>query len=331
MELPFELNVPVKGYQHHAYLLGVLYAVDPQAMIWVHNYFVQLQYNIHNKNCSFNFYKGEVEFPRLYFDSECISKATLLDFHIPITEFIKYKIENGYYVRFDLDGYYLPNQRTYQKEHFWHDILIYGYADGIFQTAGYDAQMRYGAAVISEDVIKAAFYSKLFSERSIPGKNITLFRRGISGRKLEIDTMLIYDQLFDYIYSGNTAERYGFYDPTGGKKIFGLSACEQLKNLLGGYSLDVRPFHILWEHKVCMQARIQFLSDSGLISDKKKEIKLYQKLVHDAFLIRNKVLKVMVKYDVESVEHIQNMLDKLIYEEKCLLVGLLEEMRKADG
>lgn len=328
MELPFELNVPVKGYQHHAYLLGVLFATDPQAMIWVYNYFVQLQYNIYNKKCSFNFYKGEVEFPRLFFDSECINKAALLDFHIPITEFIKYKIENGYYIRFKLDGYYLPNQRAYQKEHFWHDILIYGYADGIFQTAGYDAQMRYGTAIISEDILKAAFYSKFCSENSSPGKDIVLFRRCLSGRKLDIDVMLIYDQLFDYIYSGNTAERYGFYDLTGGKKIFGLRACEQLKTLLRGYYIDIRPFHILWEHKVCMQARLQFLSDSGFISHNKKEIELYQKLVNDALLIRNGILKVTVKYDVESVKHIQNMLDTLIYEEKCLLTSILEEMKR---
>ena len=71
-----------------------------------------------------------------------------------VHELICKLIDNGYYVNFDgVDDYYLENKSWYQRRHFCHDGLIYGYdeAQKTYDVYAYDSNWSYRGFKICQD------------------------------------------------------------------------------------------------------------------------------------------------------------------------------------
>ena len=129
---------PIKAYQHHAYSLGALFTL------------------------------GEAAYPCFYSNYIALTTGNGIDFqrfrnnHLPVFEkhdylldaltasganvnvLLKYLIDSEYYIEIQADEFYVPNRRSYNRNHFIHNLLIIGFDDTerIFNTVGYTSSMH---------------------------------------------------------------------------------------------------------------------------------------------------------------------------------------------
>lgn len=318
--LPLNLDPPIKGYQHHAYKLGVLLAEDDKYMNFLYNRYIQLQY-IPKNTCGFNFYCGVWEFPFFFFESEYIQMSTLAALKVSVLDYIWEKLSMGYYVLCDFDEYYVRGKKSYMKMHFIHDTLIYGSENGCFILAGYDESNHYGVQKIANEDFEKAFWSDYDEKKKDRRGRIIAFKR--KPRTEDININLISSLLYDYINSCNTATRNYFYDISGENNLFGLAACKKLKESIYE-KIDVRFFHIFWEHKDLMQKRVRHLINLGYIKEYRDEA--YREIVHKALILRNIAIKLHIRDSEKEKERAVNLIESINNSEKEILECVLHDI-----
>lgn len=330
--LPLLKTPPVIGYQHHAYVLGILLAADNESILWFYNNYIQLEYTPHDR-CHFNFYRAPWE-SLPFFEYEFISKSTLTRHGISIHDYIADKIENGYYIIADLDEFYIPCRIPHNKNHYYHDNLIFGY-DRIhenYDIIGFTDDRQYSCTKVDYESLEAALFSNEKSEFGTVPRPIIFALRKKRDYKFAIDIALICDLMSDYLNSGDTSCRYRFYDASSDGRIFGINACRELSSVLENYltdsrEIDIRPFQILWEHKKSMSSRIQYLYSNNFVNDIKDILEGCKCLEKKALAIRNTVLMFEITKNPKIIPGVIAELNSIIIEEMEILKQFLISMK----
>jgi len=158
------------------------------------------------------------------------------------------------YLNLYLDDYYIPFRPSYNKSHEPHDLFFYGYDDdaACFHVLGYS-----GYGTPTESTLSYAD----FEEAYINGTRL------IREDYAECDWMQP-DYRFEYVpavYPLNLPHMIGLFEsylnPTTWapmpETFLGVDVYPLLKDFYRNYTtnliaFDVRPFHMLWEHKMLM-------------------------------------------------------------------------------
>ena len=102
-----------------------------------------------------------------------------------------------------------------------------------------------------------------------------------------------------------------------------------LDELLAGQAkFDVRPFHLLEDHKLLMRRRLKYLGDIGILKNYKMFQEEYTNFAETMFFIKAQVLLFKNNESKAIINDIKIKLQKLANQEKAILLKLINVLEK---
>ena len=290
-----------------ANLFSIL-GMEPNTESWVMNHFVNLY--IHKDEIFDNFYDRNAFFYGCpWIQVVQIRREIVLRICSRIIEYVKALIDEGFYVYCMGNTEYIS---AYHNDRYWaHNLMVYGYDDvsQTFYLSDFFENGKYTRAACSYEELEKALQTAQMNRH---------FVNLIYGMKLkeieykfEVDMLL--EKLTDYLGSVNLFCKYRtrmdeeFYSNKGGNAYyyfsyaemkdlyyFGLSFYDKLADMAEKKSLRLkRPLDLLYEHKLLMSRRLDFLWKNRYMrdSDYDKLKRTCDDMVRLSLIARNKYLK----------------------------------------
>ena len=246
-------------------------------------------------------------------------------------EFVLENISIKNYVYVNIDRYYIEAYDDYGKRHFRHEIFIYGYdiESEILYVADFFENGKYSYSTVSFKQLEEA-YSAIHQSAD---DEIGDFLGGVHLIKLR-NKRFPFNDAYDRnvwfcadVMISRIKDYLNSKEESLDDNVWGLSLYSEMKNRLSllcngtareQVHLDVRAFHVLYDHKVMMVMRVNYLFDKQIICDK-RFMKESEKIRDTANMIRNMYLKFEIKLDNKILLKIIDLLVVLQEDEESLL------------
>lgn len=304
------VHPPIIGFLHHAYDLEVLLTQKVFLPAFYMDYISLnfLKKHFEDRDSHYLDFCGGVL--NKYIKEHYYSRNDIYENETDLCEHITSYINEGWYVQVVVDEFSIPDRLFYKKYHFFHAMQIYGYDKDKFYASGFRANNTYGNhMVLFEDFKKAMVEEEGYTIRRASKENT------------ELNTMMIRTKLLEYLNAENLSIKYAGYSirhdgaGEGLEFYWGIDVYEGLLmyiNLLnrGQTYFDIRPWHILWEHKECMLKRMKYLTDARYVDLESQHIG-YNEIAKMAHVIRNKMLKYKMTGDKKLLTDVVQTLKKI--------------------
>jgi hypothetical protein len=335
---------PVLGYLHHAFPLSVIFGKGG-CLPWFYSNYIQLAcpatYDfkrlISERREKFDFYLHPDYYavhPHSHLRPSPLLESCWFDRELAMADgrlvlFLIQAIDRGYCVEACADEFYVPGMACYQEQHRTHEILISGYdleTESFVVSIGFD---RSGDFAIDEiafsEVERAVGSADLKGHYNQHGIGLMRPARRVTHT---LDVAWIVEQLKDYLCSRNTSERFRALR-TPDDRIYGRATYGWLhryfEHLADHHdSYDIRPIHILWEHKKVMADRARYLAARGLIDDAVS--RSLDEIALDVSVTRMMMLKARVMRDTALIERVGGRLGEVERAETDLLEILVAQL-----
>lgn len=312
-KLPFRYP-PITSYISVAHILSPLWPYKNVIMPWFCQQYIQL---VSTKGYG-DFYDcvtdNRLSFPIdcPFFEFQLLDKRNMYPYPEKFSEFLEYHILNNNYVIASIDDYYVNSGWNYRKKHFSHLALIYGCdtTEKKFLVADFFGN-KYTQAEIEYKYIDEG-------DNSMPTdlarwyNEITIFKFIKRHEPFPLKIELIKLLLSDYINSRDSFYKLNYSRYQYGKYYYGLAYYDNLIETLNqDKNIDIRLFHLLYDHKVAMLLRLDYLyKNSCLDTDSYERLSVeIGKLKKANFNLRQMAIKYFLRPKKED-------LDKMI--QKCI-------------
>jgi len=308
--LPLEYP-PITSYPIIANIFTVLWSRKNQILPWLADHYIQLHATWHSYGGMwFNFYDADFLYkihPADYCPYILTQKIDKTSFKriFNLTDFIEEQINNNYYIIIYLNQFFLPFSQHFNIDNHMHPTFIWGYdrCKNIVHVSDFYDNGKYVSRIATYDEINKSYnYDHLGSDVHQAFHTITLYKFVKSNYRVNID--LLKQTISDYVMGIDSAHRYlnsvqfQYTNSKTDNSDYGINCYNMLREHLdyygqAGEDIDVRAFHLLYDHKVAMQIRLQYLVESKYISviDKNNLLSLCEKLIKDSVILRNLALK----------------------------------------
>lgn len=311
----------IQTYPKHANITSVL-AKHNNFNEWLFNNHIQLFCATYKGETSHDTYLDTYEplhrtfYPLL--EMQSVNKVLFSKCNIDACDFLINCIDMGYYIYLSIDTFYIPLYKS-GDNHSTHDIFVFGYDldQKIFHVADF-FQGHYSHNVTSFDSMQQAVSSSFTDDNEFKG--IQMLKINTLNPTYSFDISHLKINLHDYLFEKNTSYRYKELEaPLSDEddRTWGLGIYNSLLKVFEEEVMPqatLRSFHALYEHKKLMSMRVKFLIDNNFIKNK-SIIKTFERVEHDALMIRNVILK--------------SMFSKKINKEKMAV--LIEKFKKLDS
>lgn len=292
---------------------------------WVYNNFIQIRYNKSWRTLTFDEHRSIMsDCPGLAFYP--ISREIIdLKFNHSIKDAIVEAINMNKYLMIFIDYYYFSLKQFYLKEHTEHELFIYGY--------DLEKDLIYVGDNIQKGKFK--FVSCPFQEiidgyNHIPSDTYRFLTdiRFVGVEKdasIKINCNQIIDRLEAYLYSRPTYDL--MYEQECG---FGTEIIRQMTAVLKEHTgkFDIRPFHLLYEHKLLMEKRVQYLLENGYLKEEDIKLSDFTLLREQMKSIRNGVIRYNLTFKESRKEKLIEEWDKVRVSEEKLIKQLIDALKK---
>ncbi|MCM3747207.1 hypothetical protein M3223_07545 [Paenibacillus pasadenensis] len=300
-ELPIMIP-PVIGLLHHAHPLAILLNYDEYKPVYLCNY-IQLysHYNLVNDGFKIDFYSydGIGSFYPFMQQSFTMQRTALNVTNI--IDFIVSHIDSNIYVEAYTDENYLSNKLSYNLQPFVHQNLIYGYdleAKELY-AIGFDQNRMFA---------KLTFPFDEFIDSYLLGDHacVSLIRSNFDKIGKMTNTDFIYSaykefnlkQFIQYAQDYLECKTSFASHQSAAQVRYGLDVYDDYMEKLQHevhIRREVKPLHMLWEHKKCMIERIQYLESCGYLPGDTNLVAEFEKMKTDLLILRNTLVKRLVK------------------------------------
>ena len=320
--LPFELNPIMQGYQYTAFPMSIIQGNAKSDLTpWLCGKHINCCYNTNQVSDKYSmstcvsecycYCRGEnvLKFQHISFEKETYEIVGL-----NLIEFVKRLIQTSHYICGHYDEYYIKNKSAYNKFHYRHDYILFGYDDEkqIFYSAGYTNRNIYEGFNISYDDYLKSLVN--LNEEQI---EFNIWRYNFEFEyKFDLKRVLIGFE--NYINSNCTKETSieGY--------VYGINSLRLLKQNFEEIlrskdeNIDIRYTRNFVEHQYLMLMRLKYISQK-IICDLNDIANEYEKIYSKALLIHNNAIKYNIMKNKTSVELIVLLMDEIInYEENNL-------------
>lgn len=312
-------------------ILGTLFSIiEDKDMPWIYSNFTQIMYHKGWKMFIFEDQKNILDkCPFIQTEFNVLNENQKKEY--PFIDIIIDIISEGNYVFLFLDWKYLfPN---FIKNNLLHSTLISGYDKNkkLFYLSDNYGDGKFTTLEIDMKTVEKAFYSAWSEtvknikenfdlENIIFLKTIIAFKRN-ENVYAEFDKEGFVMQLKSFICS-ETTYVFGKKDI----KLYGYSSYNLIIDdlLKGQFELDLKNYHLLYEHKYLMHKRLEYMVNKHIISSSRNYIKRAAELSNDFLTIRNlfikfqladKSRKANIILDISKKMGISKEKEKLLYEE----------------
>ena len=258
---------PIASFPFDADLLSILWARYQETEPWIFDRYIQLQVETDPNDTFLDFYDDGVRENDLlpaYFCPFIEWRRIDRERNYPpiesFVEYVKHQIDRDTYVDTPLDQYYLSCSAKFNKRHFLHETLIYGYDDNdqTIKVADFYDQGKF------------AFCSVSYSELEDSGAGLTNFINLYSYRKFDykFDIDIARTFLTDFLSSQDSFAKYKIsYEERNKNVVFGLEIFDYLVDIFNNRTyLNRQSYHTLYDHMRIMRLRIEYMNRIGLIS-----------------------------------------------------------------
>ncbi len=357
-ELVVTLQNDINSYLYYALPLCVILS-DNKFQSWFFEHYIQIASIIYaNGNMGCQYVDGVTyDFRRFYDDVIELNSvgSIIIKYNLDIIEYIRDCIDAGYYLVIFADEYYLPQKLSFNKKHFVHDSLIYGYDNEKQQikAIAFDIKHKFNKILYNYEQYKKAFRSgcQYYKESGIhwmEGRLVNTIKQNkfIEDYPFSIGRFLkqlrnyldsVIDNKSEYflrlIETGNEQVKYGI-------DVYDMFTCrlEELlrENKISG--LGYPTVHFLYEHKQGIFKRLKYITSIYKIDNNLAElIGEYQKIVDKINMMRNIFLKCMyVNREDEStfssykfqdnIRKIIDILNSVKEEESIILAAIYKKL-----
>lgn len=312
--LPIE-EPPITAYSHLASLFSILWANKTLAMPWICDHFLLLRFVLSGRwatlfdGDSSSVDYADAPFTRYIVLDRRISSPCLERF----SDFVELCARNRCFVFAHIDTYYLPCSPCYLKEHFIHQSFIHGFDDErevVFAADFYG--LKYTRVEIGYHDLNQA-YAKIALEDDDPVhfRDVVLCQLMPGAEPYKPDLILLRDTLIKYLRGKDEDEKQAQLF------LYGVECYRAMaEDAETGY-MDIRAYHLLYDHKVLMRHRLEYLRERIERWGKADLVGKNERLIDDALQLRNLVLK----YEASSRKPLLGRIT-----EQCL--GLMEADRQ---
>lgn len=321
LKLPIEYPL-VDSLPQHSYLLATLH---DDSMPFILNHFIQLfMPRMENESSS----KEQIMinychslFGPFIDNGSLIINNRILSYYQDEIQFLINCLQSHYYIFLHLDWRYCPYSDFYNKKHWVHGALIYGYneIEKKFYLLDYVKGKLSYLQISFEDLMKAIRSDIDGMRQSVSYASDMSLVKSIT-KKIELDIYKINGTLYDYISGIDRFHRK--FSPQ--KHVFGVNVYDQinrgLQRVIDNEDIYVprKMFYLLLEHKKIMELRLQYLSNYLKIS-----------ICDDYSQIRKKAevcLNLYLKYEVTNNKKLINTIIQHIEEMKKMEFRVLPEV-----
>lgn len=260
IQLPINEHVEATTYLFYSTRLAILNANQDTSNAMLDSFLnIHLYYNILNENY-------------VFFD-EKINDFLLLQFkdyddvnyEDGIINYIRKNLINKTYVNVHLDDFYISQKDFYNKKHYVHENLIWGYDDQlqIFMAYGVNIRQQMSNFMISyNEIVNAYEKGKLF-----------YFCGAKYLERPEFHPILLLKpkkmQCFTFTEARMKQKVRQFLDPHAqelveddihvyGREVYNYILDDLKRNIMWDF-VDYRVFHLLYEHKKCLKRSMEWL------------------------------------------------------------------------
>ena len=241
-------------------------------------------------------------------------------------------LNDGYSAAIWSNQFYLPHRTSYQKEHYTHDNLVYGYnyESDSYLFMGYDDRRRFAGYDVSASELYKSFATRAYD---VP---IYLIKR--NSFNVPIDWWKVSCDFRNYYERKREKELYA-YDMSYGVDVL-RTMINMLDEVKGNDSvIDFRLLSSIYEHKKILEYKFRLLVENGVkfqyenIGDKLEENKVEAQKCLNLSLQYNMDRNVDRK--AKTIGWIQEKLSEIIWSEETVLPilidGVEEYKRKVIG
>ncbi|MEN6316086.1 MAG: hypothetical protein ABFD25_17785 [Clostridiaceae bacterium] len=354
-QLPFK-TPPIIGYQSYAFPLGIA-ANYNNYLPWLYSNYIQLKCAsnfLERRDLWFDFLDGNVYGGIPFLEYDCYVKDDFSCSYDDLVDFIIESINRNSYIYTFVDLFYIPNTFGYQQSHFTHDILVLGYnlSENTLMIGHFDIKGSFSIFNISMIDFHRAFMS-LECEQ----KFVILLKMKDENFICNLDIDHIKEMLTDYLLSNEPSSRLGmdfifqntyhsneafinmstYYDEVITKmkpdRIYGLKVYDYLTQYIDCFSgnkeldFDIRPIHILWEHKKCMIMRLQYMYSNGYFTNKANSFfEIYRQIEQKALALRNTSIKYNITKNSQLLNRLKSSLEEIRIQEYDVIPSLINEI-----
>lgn len=258
----------ITSYPHHACYMSILGNEEKYACAILDAY-IPLAYNATYKRLDFSIGVDIVEFMENlpFLEAEYITRKEFHDSRVSYVSHIKGAIANGFYVYLLIDYYFVSADKdVYLQKHRIHDVFIYGFDDvnQAFLAKDFLNGRKYMGFLISYIEMEKACDIDLEKDWL---RGIKKYRRKtVIHEEISFHPWVIRKEILDYV-QGRVSGYVSFHDIRKRQDCeyyYGLNIYEELvkechNSRKYNYVLDIRIFHILYEHKKCLSLIVQKL------------------------------------------------------------------------
>lgn len=297
---------PITSFPAIANYLSILWVYRDKVLPWISDRYIQLVIRPYHPITRADFYDqadpGNYIIPENYcpFIGWLRNNQTTAHFN-NFSEYIEYQIKQGYYLDACLDNFYMSCSYYFNKHHHIHQTFIYGFNSEkrqVFVSDFYD-DGRYTRETVSYNEIN----------KSIEGIDyfINLYKYEDFDYTINLDLLKL--SIEDYINSKDSIKNFEYSCASYNRDIlYGLNFYKYIIEVFcTEETIDIRPFHILYDHKMMMKIRLDYLLELNIFDNNRlKQIyAINDSLITDSLTLRNMVLKF-------NFSHNKNLLNKII-------------------
>lgn len=351
MEIAMKKNLikikmsPVTVYPNVAYPLMIILN-EPHLKEWYYEHFI----NIYAQCWDNTLFRIDFLDSSRYFGDvlECCSLTIEDAKNVEIVDYIIDSIDRGFCLNvFAVDEYYLSNSNVYNKEHFIHETLIYGYdqEQKVINVVGYDQNDTFSKFTYKMEEFVEAFNAAI--------NNAPYYL--VDALHLLKIRHFFCDYVFSYDNFVNELEKYVYSIPDYKKKYFSLASedvttygnsvydemieCldKKINNITNNNVLYLC-FHFMYEHKAMLLERLKYIQQKYVFDEKyDTRVEKYEKIVANSNLLRLNFLKKawresnfenrMEVNDIDYLKKIKNEVFNIQEEEKDLLIEICNVLK----
>ena len=318
--LPFTIDVEMRAYHNRAFPLGIFKVNLENYNVWLCNKLINCVINTSNHIIN-SFDKD------LWSEKDGLTCTEILSLkreefnqkHPDIIAKNKEMLEQGRYITGVYDEFFVPGKGPYQKRHFNHDYVIFGYDDEeeVFKSAAYMADRSYRFYDIS--------YEDYYNSIDKSEYNFYVCYRRIDKSYVpKVDIVHIKKKLENYLLSRedeHVLERQVY---------FGMEAWRKFKEYveeIGDSWLDNRFGRLYMEHRNVMMKRMGKLSEMGFLNECSLAEEYYSNVYLPAQAVHHLFIKYNLTRDYKVRESILGIIQKTNETEERIISRMVERMK----
>lgn len=307
---------------------GVLFSIMPEnTWPWVMNNFIQIRYECDWKIFVFDNHQLFLSYcPCL--ESYIVPRKILKSYYKKsLKDFIIEVINHENYLFLYVDRYYLSVFSKFNRHHKEHELLVYGYnlEKNEVYIADNLANGKFGKAVCNFEEICDAYWGIKDTMPDFETQFLVIKQNTKINCELNMEQISL--SLENMIESRHTLD---LYNPQQHK--FGFEALEYVReytetSFKQNHTIDIRPFHFMYEHIILMKRRVQYLFKAAQGMEVKSIVERLEVLENEYVHIRNLSIKNNLSRKFTDINEIIDRVEKIIDLEENVIKDILVLIR----